>query len=944
MLWSAFSSGFAGNSTLIDTRLDDSSKSCQSFDLDESIAHALFQSFSCVSSWCSVKRRTRGYSMTSLDDSKWTKRNWISHVLFSPWNPLKASRLNCSLISLTRRTIKIEFSPWSKVRSHLSAEWIHRYRWTEVPGRQCSSERSFGRLVHWHSKALGTRSATSNLLCVLIQTFDLRIESQWIEECVQGFRNSTIELKDLCLEFLIQGSLDPRSSLGSWPAEILADRTVALVNSIALLFSLTLSLDTTIDMEWHRHSFFLLLLHSLLMFSFSNSLDVAPHLSFLFHLDSETVDPDSSFFIRCAQLRSISIDRWNSTGSSSLLSPVLGFSKVKFGNRLPPISWSSLTNKARWYRCPTNDRTGGTSEFSFALAKERRRIDDDRRTSPSTTMTIFTVKRATRKIGPSLSMASEVSCVTNELQWATSDQRISSRFSPSNAIDASSKDACSLLSISSHAKTLSSVGRGKFHSENSHEIDVDTRSVSRSETIGRSDDRCDPADPSRDSADSRGQFVNLFEEEKWSRVSSFQWLTTNQLDSFFLSDDESMICRSNDRLSQRETMSLNSNNSSVPSNRADSTNSSPSRGRSGDALSHDQHYSTSSPVAYLQRNLSSSSMSSVSIGQRSVLLFFVSALFISIRFDRRRLRNLSRHSWHAFTAHPRTQSDLVVVLIFSSTAVKKSRWNRKTSMDERFPVVVREESPKMRSAGMTPTYCVWRSLGKAARSKRCSAVPEVIVLRWFSIVRSGRVSILLSTIETSMPLLKDVWREMRTRSIHFCESLRRTILVRHPLKRLSWNTSEWNRREENEKEQHWVFFTQRSTRNVIRIFAESMEFSDGWRRISLEKVQCVHTALFTIDWKLFPEPARRTVSHCSSTILSRDTGSNFSFSSPSEQIVARKSNQRCQRRVFISSMVVRTISSAIRAAARTRGKERTQLFSRCHWKRRVSLSMLIDCI
>ena len=67
--------------------------------------------------------------MTSLDDSKWT----ISHGLFSLWNPLKARCSNWSLISLTRRTITIEFSPSSKVRSHLSVERIHRCRSTEVP-------------------------------------------------------------------------------------------------------------------------------------------------------------------------------------------------------------------------------------------------------------------------------------------------------------------------------------------------------------------------------------------------------------------------------------------------------------------------------------------------------------------------------------------------------------------------------------------------------------------------------------------------------------------------------------------------------------------------------------------------------------------------------------------------------------------------------------------
>ncbi|CAF4611238.1 unnamed protein product, partial [Rotaria sp. Silwood2] len=80
------------------------------------------------------------------------------------------------------------------------------------------------------------RSAAYNLLCALTQTFDLRIEDQllessglcipsnniifintiseklalkephltleFLEECIEGFRNSTIELKHLCLEYM----------------------------------------------------------------------------------------------------------------------------------------------------------------------------------------------------------------------------------------------------------------------------------------------------------------------------------------------------------------------------------------------------------------------------------------------------------------------------------------------------------------------------------------------------------------------------------------------------------------------------------------------------------------------------------------------------------------------------------------------------------------------
>ena len=63
------------------------------------------------------------------------------------------------------------------------------------------------------------------------------------------------------------------------------------------------------------------------------------------------------------------------------------------------------------------------------------------------------------------------------------------------------------------------------------------------------------------------------------------------------------------------------------------------------------------------------------------------------------------------------------------------------------------------------------------------------------------------------------------------------------------------------------------------------------------KCLCVRAALLAIDWKLFPEPARRVASDCSSTILSRDAESNPCFSSASEEIVAGSSNQRCSGRL-----------------------------------------------
>ncbi|CAF4832395.1 unnamed protein product, partial [Rotaria sp. Silwood2] len=237
------------------------------------------------------------------------------------------------------------------------------------------------------------RSAAYNLLCALTQTFDLRIEGQllessglcipsnntifiktiseklalkeahltleFLEECVEGFRNSTIELKHLCLEYMttwlpnltrfckqnddnkrakvsmildklitltieeddmypsiqakiwshigqVSDLLDivldcfiKRSvlgGLGSLQAEILADTAVALASSNALLFSRKVigrlcrliektCLSPTPTLEQHLiWDDIAILLRYLLMLSFNNSLDVASHLPFLFHI------------------------------------------------------------------------------------------------------------------------------------------------------------------------------------------------------------------------------------------------------------------------------------------------------------------------------------------------------------------------------------------------------------------------------------------------------------------------------------------------------------------------------------------------------------------------------------------------------------------------------------------------------------------------------------
>jgi neurofibromin 1 len=237
------------------------------------------------------------------------------------------------------------------------------------------------------------RSAAYNLLCGLTQTFDLRIDGQllesnglcipsnntifiksiseklaskepyltleFLEECIAGFRSSTIQLKHLCLEYmtpwlsnltrfcrhndenkrqkvslildkLITLTIDEddmypsiqakiwsnigsvselldmvldafikrsvSGGLGSVPAEILANTTVALASSkgslvsrkvIGRLCRLIEKTCTSPTQTLEQHSMWndiAILLRYLLMLSFNNSLDVVNHLSYLFHV------------------------------------------------------------------------------------------------------------------------------------------------------------------------------------------------------------------------------------------------------------------------------------------------------------------------------------------------------------------------------------------------------------------------------------------------------------------------------------------------------------------------------------------------------------------------------------------------------------------------------------------------------------------------------------
>ncbi|VDI01747.1 neurofibromin 1 [Mytilus galloprovincialis] len=188
-------------------------------------------------------------------------------------------------------------------------------------------------LLNLGSSDPSLRSAAYNLLCALTQTFDLKIEGQLLETTGQFCRHTdenkrqkvalildklitmTIEevemypsiqakiwgnigqvadLLDMVLDSFIKRSVT--GGLGSIQAEIMADTAVALTSANVQLVSrkvigrLCRLIDKTCTsptptLEQHlMWDDIAILARYLLMLSFNNSLDVASHLPFLFHI------------------------------------------------------------------------------------------------------------------------------------------------------------------------------------------------------------------------------------------------------------------------------------------------------------------------------------------------------------------------------------------------------------------------------------------------------------------------------------------------------------------------------------------------------------------------------------------------------------------------------------------------------------------------------------
>ncbi|KAJ8312996.1 hypothetical protein KUTeg_010369 [Tegillarca granosa] len=289
-------------------------------------------------------------------------------------------------------TISNESGPLSFIHNdcdNIDTVTVHtKIRPKDVPGTLLNVA-----LLNLGSSDPSLRSAAYNLLCALTQTFDLKIEGQllettglcipanntifiksisetlaanephltleFLEECIQGFGNSNIEMKHLCLEYItpwlpnltrfcrhtdenkrqkvalildklitmtieevemypsiqakiwgnigqvadlldmVLDSFIKRSvtgGLGSIQAEIMADTAVALTSANVPLVSrkvigrLCRLIDKTCTsptptLEQHlMWDDIAILARYLLMLSFNNSLDVASHLPFLFHI------------------------------------------------------------------------------------------------------------------------------------------------------------------------------------------------------------------------------------------------------------------------------------------------------------------------------------------------------------------------------------------------------------------------------------------------------------------------------------------------------------------------------------------------------------------------------------------------------------------------------------------------------------------------------------
>uniref|UniRef100_A0A915KNP1 Neurofibromin n=1 Tax=Romanomermis culicivorax TaxID=13658 RepID=A0A915KNP1_ROMCU len=300
------------------------------------------------------------YYASEVEEGCLVDDNTITLTIVNESSPLSIIHNECEQIVSAIAHIKTCYE-----MSQPDQSLIHpKIRAKDVPGTLLNMA-----LLNLGSTDPSLRTAAYNLLCALSVTFDFKIEGQlsetegllipanntifikliseklalnephltleFLEECIQGFGQSTIELKHLCLEYMTPwlGNL-PRfckqsgddvkrqrvsqildklinmtieefevrfttksttGGLGSLQAEVLADTTVALAaaNTSLVAFNIVNRLMTLLEktccnpqasleehMLWNDIA---ILARYLLLLSFNNCLDVVTHLPTLFH-------------------------------------------------------------------------------------------------------------------------------------------------------------------------------------------------------------------------------------------------------------------------------------------------------------------------------------------------------------------------------------------------------------------------------------------------------------------------------------------------------------------------------------------------------------------------------------------------------------------------------------------------------------------------------------
>ncbi|XP_019502518.1 PREDICTED: neurofibromin [Hipposideros armiger] len=264
------------------------------------------------------------YYASEIEEICLVDENQFTLTIANQGTPLTFMHQECDAIvqSIIHIRTRWELSQPDSIPQHT------KIRPKDVPGTLLNIA-----LLNLGSSDPSLRSAAYNLLCALTCTFNLKIEGQlletsglcipanntlfivsisktlaanephltleFLEECISGFSKSRInvqitDLLDVVLDSFIKTSAT--GGLGSIKAEVMADTAVALASgNVKLVSSKVIGrmckiidktcLSPTPTLEQHlMWDDIAILARYMLMLSFNNSLDVAAHLPYLFHV------------------------------------------------------------------------------------------------------------------------------------------------------------------------------------------------------------------------------------------------------------------------------------------------------------------------------------------------------------------------------------------------------------------------------------------------------------------------------------------------------------------------------------------------------------------------------------------------------------------------------------------------------------------------------------